>query len=402
MSAVAAPPGPAPQRGAAPGSGGDQVLDEHLGARLRRWRPMALAAGLLLVAALVTVWLRPQTSSDPLAIDNPRDEGTMALAELLRDEGIAVSQATSARAAVTAAHAGVTVALVNPSELPAPLRHELAESGADVVVVGSTYEDLTGLGQVRAHGVSAIGDLEAQCQDPDAQAAGSVSMTTGSLTLERAPGAQGCFPIDADHFAYTTEELPGGGTLRVISDASILTNDRLTEQGHAALGIRALGHHDSLIWLDASRTGDLGGADWRGVSAPPWLPVLMIHLAATILILAVVRGRRLGPLMTERLPAVVRSTETTIARGRLYRRAADRERAARALRRGSAMRLSRYLGLGASPGRGALLDALARATGMPHPVLDALLYGPAPRSDTSLADLAVNLDRLESKARSHD
>ena len=53
-------------------------------------------------------------------------------------------------------------------------------------------------------------------------------------------------------------------------------------------------------------------------------------------------------------------------------------------------------------GREALLEALTRATGMHRPVLDALLYGPVPANDQSLADLAVNLDNLESKAHSYD
>lgn len=396
-------PGPAAQKGGAPDQvGPDQVTTERLGSRLRRWRPMALAMCLLLVVTLATMWMRPQTSSRALAIDNPRASGTMALAELLRDEGITVTQATSTSETIASARPGMTVAVVTPSELSTTQRRALADSGADVVVIGSTYEDLTGLTRIQTSGTSSTATLEADCQDPDAQAARFIASAKGSLDLELAPDAQGCFPVDDAHVAYATETLPGGGTLRIVSDPSILTNSQLTKEGHAALGIRALGHHESLIWLDAAYAKDLTSTSWYGPTTPPWLAVLLVHLCLAALVLAVVRGRRLGALIPERLPAVVRSTETTVARGRLYRSAADRERAASALRRGSAIRLSHALGLGAAASRESLLEALTRATGMQRPVLDALLYGPAPANDQSLADLAVNLDNLESKAHSYD
>lgn len=391
-------PGPAVQEGGAP----DQVITERLGSRLRRWRPVALAMGLLLVVTLATMWMEPRTSSRPLAIDNPRADGTMALAELLRHEGITVSQAASTRETISSARPGMTVAVVSPSDLSPTQRQELAGSGADVVVIGSTYEDLSGLTQVQTSGISTTTALEADCRDPDAQAAQSIASSKGSLGLEQAPQAQGCFPVDDTRFSYVTEALPGGGTLRIFSDPRILTNSQLTKEGHAALGIRALGHHESLIWLDAAHAKDMTPTAWYAPTTPPWLAVLLVHLSLAVLVLAVVRGRRLGALIPERLPAVVRSTETTVARGRLYRSAADRERAASALRRGSAVRLSHTLGLGAGAGREALLEALTRATGMHRPVLDALLYGPVPANDQSLADLAVNLDNLESKAHSYD
>jgi len=31
-----------------------------------------------------------------------------------------------------------------------------------------------------------------------------------------------------------------------------VTNDRLAQEGNAALGVRALGHHETLLWMDAS------------------------------------------------------------------------------------------------------------------------------------------------------
>src|SRR5690606_41722785 len=64
---------------------------------------------------------------------------------------------------------------------------------------------------------------------------------------------------------------------------------------------------------------------------------LSLHAALPILIVVVVllawwQGRRLGPLVTEPLPVVVRASETVEGRGRLYRSRRARDRAAEALR----------------------------------------------------------------------
>ena len=57
--------------------------------RLRSWRPVALSLALLAVVAVITSLLAsPRPSTTPYAPDNPGANGTMALAALLRDEGV--------------------------------------------------------------------------------------------------------------------------------------------------------------------------------------------------------------------------------------------------------------------------------------------------------------------------
>ena len=87
---------------------------------------------------------------------------------------------------------------------------------------------------------------------------------------------------------------------------------------------------------------------------------------AAVVLLALARGRRLGRLVREPLPVVVRAIETTESRGRLYRRAGDRARAAAVLRSGTADRLARRLALGRGAGPAAAgARRAARATGRP-------------------------------------
>ncbi|WP_180272179.1 DUF4350 domain-containing protein [Actinomyces ruminis] len=348
------------------------------------------------------MWATPQTSKVPYAIDNPHDDGAQALAQLLRAEGIDVTNVNSADAAITAAADGATVVVLNVGDMSYFDREQLARVGQDVVVLGTLYQDFGELSDMLPTGTSAAGSLQPECTDPDAVAARSLEGSAGSIALNDVDGAVGCFPVDEadeDAYAYATAPLNGGGTLRVIADPRIVTNSKLTTAGNAALAIRALGHNQKLVWFDASRAGAVTSV-WDSPALPPWLPVMVFLGAVVVVALAFVRGRRFGRLVPEDLPVLVQATETAIGRGRLYRRAGDRERAAQALRAGTALRLGRSLGLSSAAPRGELLQAAARACGRPAAEIDQALYGPTPADDQALADLAVRLEQLESEVYS--
>ncbi|WP_172192263.1 DUF4350 domain-containing protein [Actinomyces faecalis] len=404
------PPAPAgTPTTAAPSS--DQVAGERMGARLRRWRPLLMTLAVFLGVTLATALLRPPVSSTPLAVDNPRGTGAQALAALLRDQGVDVRKASSVHEAVSlvtdrgsAQGPQVTVALIHPGSLTEAERSALAASGADVTVIGSTYEDLTGLTDLVPSGASAGPDrlLTPQCADPDAQAARTLQGSKGSVGVSSsAPGAASgevvtCFPVeDTGGYSYVVAPLSGGGTLRVIADASVATNNQLTTAGNAALSVRALGHHETLLWLDGSQ--HVPTSVWNPRAVPAWFSVAGLQALIALGVLALVRGRRFGRLVAEDLPVLVRATETTRGRGRLYRQAKDRRRAARALRAGTARRLGHRLGVPASADAGALTQAVAAATGYPERAIAHLLYGPTPDSNRSLADLATHLDRIENE-----
>ena len=379
-----------------------QVTGPHWSRRWRRWRPGVIAVALMLIPVLVTVWTRTITSTTPLAIDNPKDWGTMALAELLRDEGISVSKAGSLSQAVDAGRQGATIAVVNADRLSNQDRRALAESGGDVVVVGaeSGSDALAGLTGMTAKGTAAAASSTRapQCDDADAHAARSLAGTRASVSLQGDGDAVGCFPVGEDRYAYATDSLPSGATLRVLPDPAPVTNAHLAQEGHAALGVRALGHHSRVLWLDGEHME--APSVWNSSSTPPWLPVLIFQLLVIAGVLAIVQGRRFGSIVSEDLPVVVRSIETTVARGRLYRQGSDRPRAAQALRSGAALRLGATLGLPPGTSRRDVIAAVSLASGIAPATVDSLLYGPPPTSDNALATLAVQLDQLESEVHS--
>ena len=177
------------------------------------------------------------------------------------------------------------------------------------------------------------------------------------------------------------------------------TNRWVDEESHAGLAIRALGHSPRLLWYQPG-IGDL--ANFSGSRRTPpgrcgWRPAAAV-LATAVLVLAFVRGRRMGALVTEPLPVVVRAVETTESRGRIYRRARDRGRAAAILRLGSTERLARRLALPPHAAE-AVQAAAAAASGMPPAQVAALLAGPPPTTDVELHTLANALTDLEERVR---
>ena len=402
---MSAPTTTSPQSAPPPSPGeasAAQVTGPRWSQHWRRWRPGVIAVTLMLVPALLTVWAQTTTSTIPLAIDNPKDWGTMAVAELLRHEGVSVSKASSLSEAVDASRQGATIAVVNADQLSDQDRRALAQAGGDVVVIGAKGggNALAGLTDMTAKGTaaSASSTLAPQCDDADAQAARSLAGTRASVSLQGDDDAVGCFPVGKDRYAYATDSLPSGATLRVLPDPAPVANAHLAQKGHAAMGVRALGHHSRVLWLDGQRmkTPSL----WNSPSTPPWLPVLILQLIVIAGVLAIVQGRRFGGIVSEDLPVVVRSTETTVARGRLYRQGSDRPRAAQALRSGTALRLGAALGLPPGASRRDVIAAVATASGAAPATVDSLLYGPPPSSDDALATLAVQLDQLESEVHS--
>ena len=382
------------------------VLTPTWGERLHAWRPVLWALALLAAVTVVTsLFAPPSTSKVDYAINNPHANGTMALAELLRHEGIDVDSPTTMAELVEGAGPGTTIALVNASLLSKADRQRLASLGADITVVGTRYQDLDGLfvptqaSPVPAGASIPAGTgLDAQCTDPDAVAAGSLDGTDSSIALPEGANGLGCFPVSesARLYAYAAVERDNGTTVRLIADPDMLTNDRLTTAGNAALAIRALGHHEHVLWADgAALTGST--SVWDNVSRPPWLLPFLFQATVVVTILAVVQGRRTGRLVEENLPVIVRATETTRGRGRLYRRAHDLERCATALRAGTALRLGRRLGVPASSDSAVLVDAVSTASGLPDHAVQELLCGPAPANAQALTVLAVQLDRLESE-----
>ena len=234
-----------------------------------------------------------------------------------------------------------------------------------------------------------------------AQLAGDADMGGVELRASAAvPGAQQCYPVqDAPSLIrYVT----GGRTITVLGTGTPLTNGSLADRGNAALALNLLAARPAVVWLTPGTAvlGTAGGGQTSLNRLIPWAAYLVaIQLAFAVVATAIWRARRLGPLVTEPLPVVVRAAETVEGHGRLYRSRHSRGRAAEALRGAVIDRLVPRLGLAAGADPATIAAAVAARSGRDVAAVHAQLYGPAPDTDTALVQLAGNLDTLESEVR---
>ncbi|WP_265521842.1 DUF4350 domain-containing protein [Oerskovia flava] len=420
---VPAPPtapsaGTALGSGLGPGAGGRVVSTVHepvtgdgttFASRSRsRWRsarwPLVVLLSIVVVAVLAAL-SRPPVSSIPLAPDNPSPQGAQALARVLEDQGVRVDHVQRVSAAVSKAGPGTTLLVTSDVELLPEQVDVLVATGADLVLVAPdqyTLDSATGGAADVAYSWGG-GDAvrPAGCTDVDAVAAEGIR-SSGSGFVADSPDAMVCFPHpdEPGSGAYLVVQ-DGDRRVVALDDSRTLANQTIGQDGHAALALRALGHHEDLVWLVPDYRDFSTGADGvgTGIAAllPPWVGVVGLQLLVVTIAVALWRGRRLGPLVTEDLPVVVRASETTRGRGRLYRRARSRGHAAAGLRAACADRVAGRLGIPRSAAAPALVDAVVRATGRPADQVAHLLYGPPPADDAALLELARHLDQMESE-----
>jgi hypothetical protein len=371
--------------------------------RRARW-PVVVLAALVAFAGLSAI-ARPATSSTPLAPDNPGPYGARAVAEVLGARGVEVTYVRTVADAVAAADQGSTLLVTESSYLLAEQVDALVATPADLVLLTPTEDLLSaatgGAAELAYDWSDEITTRAPRCEDPAAQAAGALRSDGFGFRLAGGPGSTLCFPSpgSAQVGAFLVHEADGR-TVRAVDTTAVLRNGTVTEDGNAALALWTLGADEHLVWLvqdpfDVSSSGD--GQDDPVLALPPWAGVVALQLLVVVLVVALWRGRRLGRLVTEELPVVVRASETTRGRGRLYRRAGSRGHAAAGLRAGTADRLAARLGLPRSADAASLVDAVARATDRPTDQVAHLLYGPPPVDDAALLELARHLDQIESE-----
>jgi len=122
---------------------------------------------------------------------------------------------------------------------------------------------------------------------------------------------------------------------------------------------------------------------------------IVVQLCLVVALLALWKGRRVGPLVAEQMPVVVRASETVEGRGRLYRSRRAGDRAADALRTATLQRMLPRLGLGAESAPPAVVQAVAEHCGMNPQAVAHTLFGPPPATDADLVLLAHELDNIE-------
>jgi hypothetical protein len=375
-------------------------------ARESRWRrhrsSLLIALGLVTAVFVVLVLGGGSAATDPLDPDNPGPLGGRALAQVLEDQGVEVDVVRSADGLDDAEPGSGTTVLVTSSDRLGETtveRLRAATVDAEVVVAMPGPAVSSELG-VEVVGVASDETLQAQCQG-----SALIALLEG-LEIKAGDGfeyaaASGCFSGDLGAVVAQPED-----GMVLLGGADVLRNGGILQADNAAVALRLLGQHDRLVWY-VPDAADLTGDDAVSLSSllPDWLMPALWVVALALVALVVWRGRRLGPLVTEPLPVVVRAIETTHSRGRLYRRADDRAHAAATLRAAGRSKVAERLRLPDPDRRGgdphALIRDVARHLGRPVTEIGYLLHpeAPAPTTDHDLIALANALAELDREVR---
>ncbi|MFI6349612.1 DUF4350 domain-containing protein [Streptomyces sp. NPDC050560] len=378
----------------------------------RRSRGLLLAAVVVIAAAVALAAVRSDGNRGRLDPRSADRTGSRAVAELLSDRDVDTRVVTTLAAARAAAGPDTTLLVAAPDLLThrqRTLLHSAAgDAGGRTVLLApgpAATGDLAPEADVDPF-PSAHGTLAPGCDLPAARRAGSAD-TGGVRYSTIAAGADACYPAEG---VPTLVRIPVAGTpgdTVLVGSPDFLVNDRLDRHGNASLALQLLGSRPHLVWYLPSLSDTSGSARERGfldLVPDGWIwGTLQLGIAA--LLTALWRARRLGPLVPERLPVVIRASETAEGRAHLYRRAAARDRAALALRSAARSRLAPLVGTPSSQAHSpeALLPALRTRLGpgahTPAPDPYPLLFGPPPSDDAALVALADQLDALEREVR---
>ena len=373
-----------------------------------RWFTPWIVVVLLMAAAMAVTVLTPdrQGNTDDLDPANPGYFGAQGLANVLRDHGVGVTVVRNQRELLDERVDGATTFVITRTDrlsgrtARTALAH--AASAASVVLLGPDPEVTQGMGLPVDSHRTVLADVTAGCpgaevgQDFRLAQADRAYTSTGDGSA-----ATICFPDSTDGGGGGAMiSLPaaerGRPPVILLGDSALISNGAILDADNAAIALHLFGQTDRLIWYVPS-LADLSAADQstsRSI-APSWFQPGLALVTSAVVFLCLWRARRLGRLVTEPLPVIVRAVETTESRGRMYRRSRDRTRALAVLQLATRRRLTAYLGLSPATAVSSVAAAAAAVSGRHYQDVLGLLNSPAAHDDSSLLQLANALVALE-------
>jgi len=384
------------------------AVSQPLTRRRPRWLTPVIVVFLLMASALALTLLTrsPQGNTNDLDPANPGYNGAQGLAHVLSDHGVAVTVVRSQRELLTLTVDGATtVAITGTDSLSGRTAHAAlahATSAASLVLLDPDPEVTKGMGLPVDSHLADLTKVAAGCRGTDVGADFRLSHADRAyLPTANGSAATTCFPDKRDGGGAMVSLPAAAGRPPVIllGDESLIVNGAILDSDNAAIALHLFGHTDRLVWYVPS-VADISAADGTSRSiAPEWFQPGLVLGTSAVVLLCLWRGRRLGRLVTEPLPVIVRAVETTESRGRMYRKSRDRTRALAVLQQATRRRLASYLGLSASSAISSVAAASAAVSGRDYQDVLHLLDSPAAHDDSSLLEKANTLVALEKEVR---
>ena len=371
----------------------------------RRLVVVIVALALMVVVVLVALSRGNARSTEPFDPQSPTPNGSLALARVLEQQGVQVIVArgvTSLRRQQVGPDTTVFVASTDYlDDLSADALLEHSREAERLVVAtseGYIVDALDVEASVRSY---PAGDLPTAgtCPGTDARSGEQLSRVEAGFALEPTPAASTCFERNGVSAYLRLDRTPARAPLVLLSEPRLWTNQLVGEHDQGALALRTLGQSARVVWYVPTIGDAQGGFDVLvDRELPPWFTPALLLGTLVLLGVMVWRGRRLGRLVPEPLPVLIRAIETTQSRGAMYRRTRDTARSGHILRDASARRLGAWLGLPKSSTPDAVAERVAAVTGRDPGSVHATLTGPPPANEAELLALATALADLEHAA----
>ncbi|MEV8253446.1 DUF4350 domain-containing protein [Rhodoglobus sp. NPDC076762] len=381
------------------------VLTPRLRVTARRALFWLIAAIVVVAVAVVALTLVGNTAEGPpLDPTSPYEAGTQAVAEVLRDQGIDVVVTTTLEETQTVLGSGSDSTLFFSNfegYLTDAQVTETAGLAATVIVAEPTLNELLEIAPEVAQAGSTSDLTQADCAAPTTESAAEI--TAGPVSyriIEPSSVITECYGNDEDGYGLIILER-GDTQLKLLGATDALTNGAIVAADNAAFALSLLGENDTLVWYTPS-FADIasdGGTATADELAPGWVLPGTWLFALTLLAGALWRGRRFGPLVIEKLPVTVRSSETMQGRARLYAKSSARLHTLDSLRIGTIRRLASLCGMPTTASVDDVINRVAPLIGQPIEALKKLLIDAEPSSDSNLVSLSDELLALEDRVR---
>lgn len=347
------------------------------------------------------------SSTDPgedryLHYDNTGEDGTAALAGVLRSHGVKVSTTEDYEKALAGAKDSDTTVLVfNPGTVDQAKRHTIRDAvkthGSHLALVAPGFEVAGYSSSVSFASDSTYTNThpEPSCDFGPASRARKVERSGAGYRVLSDNDYEGCYPMDGD--AYSLIHTPEGkGSVTVLSESSWVKNTNLREDGNAALSTGVAGLKPKVVFYYAMY--DFDEPDPLS-TVPGWFYMTLLWLLPISLVAVVWAGRRFGPLAVETLPVTVPPIETVTGLAGLMHRTGNRAEALRILRASALVKMGRTLAVPAHADTAEVCQAVAARTGVGYAELEYLFITAAPTNDAQLSELATRIADIEREVR---
>jgi hypothetical protein len=387
--------------------------------------------GLLLLAGIVAVLVLTgrQSTGTPFDVSSSAPDGYRALAILLRQRGADVASTSAADVEDEPPAAGQVLVVAEPDLLTEPERDAVqaaARAGAVVVLgrspddgsVDEMFSDWFGVDPRSLADTPAVPSAQGDCDIDRLAGLGPIDTAFADPQSLSGAGAEARRCYGDLSGAYVIEERVGAGSVITLGSPYMWSNARLQpakEDGgepldNAVLALRLLGPTadgattgTSITFVDAVPTAGVAPDGTRSPMdlLPTGVKLALVQLVAAFVIYAWWRGRRLGPVVVERMPVEIAGSELVVAVGDLLRRKGTPQRAAEVLRADARRELSVRLGVPQGAPPAALVQVVAQRSGRdPDALSAALLDGPVDSAE-ALVRLADALSDIRQEVLQH-